>query len=128
MSKTTMPVYDAILAAADAIEQQVERYSFSTAEISGPKCGSPMCAIGWVLAYEGSTLERLDQEVGASWGDEDTLRVLGVADSDFYDRMDAVQGADEWGERDHWNQDADACAATLRKYADRFHKDPPCSE
>jgi len=102
-------IRNAVLLAADHVEQFPSEFNFFSFEIPLKKhCGTPGCALGWIahfLGYQG----------------EDWTNLVGVSDSEFYERMDALEGHDSetagrWGD---WSRSADKCAAALRRYADK---------
>ena len=103
-----MNVREAILRAADSIEERPELFRFSSTRT--PDCGTPGCALGWISAHLGGT-------AGESWGMHDELfEAMGIAFEQhgrFYDRMNAIATG--------WAWDADRCASALRQYADKYH-------
>lgn len=105
-----MNVYDAMMKAADHIEANPRDFDFNS--IYHPDgCGTPGCALGWVGHFLGPVCAS-----GFSWVDA-TARALGVAELEFYDRMNALDGGMDWTDT------ATNCATTLRAYANKYHKD-----
>lgn len=118
-----MIIRDAILAAASHIERNPGEFDFMrSAPPSGPGCGSPGCAAGWIGAFHGSgllTVEAISREVlglTPEIRDNSFLTCEAACEAAFYNRMDAAHGTP----RD-WMWSADLCAAALRAYADRWH-------
>lgn len=119
-----MHIHDAILKAADQIEQHPELFDFI--EVGVPRCGSPGCALGWITFFSEPTkhIKRnytCDFDVVYFDG---ALGELGLLEpSQFYDRMDRFNllrfftGA-------RWTRDAQLCAKSLRKYAKKYHPKP----
>lgn len=106
-----MDIRQAIFKAADSIERHPTLFNFSSIEKPNHHCGTPGCAIGWIGYYtEGSARDPHDffLKVMKRLG----LRGLGA---EFYHRMDSIDGSNFWRRR------SDVCAATLRKYADKYH-------
>lgn len=111
-----MNIRDAILKAADHIERFPEEFSFNSYTVpERPHCGTPGCALGWMIAFAGT---------GHSLFMAFAQQVLGIvphgkmsAGYEFYCRMDELVGAD-------WVASAEACAAGLRLYADKYHPAP----
>jgi hypothetical protein len=118
--------YEACMAAADQVEREPHRYFFQTRGIPSEKyCGSTGCAIGWLAHFKAF--------VGGNWRMEwvssEARDIVGVSESDFYERMDQLgheQGHDllgrEW--RDGTGDAAAQCTAQLlRLYAEKYHAD-----
>lgn len=110
-----MDIRTAILKAADHIERNPKLFDFCATWVpDDTDCGTPGCALGWIGHF--ANIQR-----GCSYGAEIYVApALVEADemfssaSAFYSRMDAVAGATAW----RWN--AEACAAALRLYADKY--------
>lgn len=103
-------IRNAVLLAADHIEHFPSEFNFFSFEVPMERhCGTPGCALGWVAHFLGHR--------GDDW-----TGLVGVGDTDFYERMDAFEGHDAevfgtWGK---WSKSAPACAAALRRYADEY--------
>jgi len=106
-----MNIRQAILMAADSIEQNPKLFDFNTAEI--PDCNTPGCALGWIAAHLGESIH-----LYGGWNYKKLARVMGTrGDIEFYERMNALNGH-------KWKHNADKCAKTLRLYADKYHSAP----
>ena len=46
-----MNLRNAILQAADTIEQNPSLFEFTSVQRPDPECGTPACALGWIAAY-----------------------------------------------------------------------------
>jgi hypothetical protein len=100
-------VHDAILLAADHIEQYPEEFNFHQSDIpSGKHCGSPGCALGWIATFSGGI------EAHASIAS--AAEAMGTNDWDFYARMDELVG-------EEWSDEPALCAQGLRLYAQKYH-------
>jgi len=109
-----MNTRDAIMAAADHIEKYPEEFDFSQVDIPDhPHCGTPGCALGWIGTF--AEVHGWDISRGVL-----PLSVLGIRDSDFYDRMHRISKRFA----PHWSADAAECARCLREYARIYHSDP----
>ena len=112
-------VYQAIVNAADHIERNPAAFDFMSVGI--PDCDTPGCALGWIGSFGGLT----KSACGFSDAATDLLRLEpepldggGITRSNdftFYNRMDALCGNKVWRKAAH------VCAATLRKYAEKYH-------
>ena len=109
-----MNIRQAILKAADSIEQNPTLFNFTSIQTPSADCGTPGCALGWI----GFHLE----VANVWWKSPKFYRLLGLrsgtenvddADQHFYDRMDELQRV--------WGHDANVCALTLRLYANKYH-------
>lgn len=108
---------EAILAAADHIEAHPEEFSYLASAIpTGPGCGRPSCALGWIAYFRGMS-------AGSRHLNDMTREALGLGRyafppgpaPSFVSRMQkAAHGL-------LWRENAGACAQTLRNYADMFH-------
>lgn len=107
-----MNIRNAILSAANHIEQNPHLFDFMSVRVPENPCGTPGCAIGWIGHFA---------EVGG-WVAHNVAPAMGLkaaaGDSDaaheFYRRMDALG-------KDGWRKDAEVCASALRLYADHYH-------
>ena len=104
-------VYEAINLAADHIERNPKLFRFNANRV--PECDTPGCAIGWVAHFRG-------HKVTGKFADDNVhgsacVAALGVNFYDFYDRMRALMTGGPWCDS------AAICAATLRKYAEKYH-------
>lgn len=101
-------IREAILKTADLFEREPNKYNFMCDLVPFKKeCG---CAIGHIGAFLGGQTHR----------HIDCLQpLIGVYQSEFYDRMRAIQQPFK-GDRT-WHYDAELCAQCLRIYADTFH-------
>ena len=106
-------VYEAIMLAVDHIERNPSAFNFMRFHLpSDHHCGTKGCAIGWIGHFSG-----MDFEKGA--GDISRVHAnvcepaLGVGHLEFYNRMNGLA--------EGWKDSATICAATLRKYAEKYH-------
>ena len=118
-----MNIRQAILRAADSIEQNPHLFEFHQTQCPDDGCGMPGCALGWIGHH---LILPLNNSGGYPQDFEGGLSVVGhamgiedgpcdrSADGVFYDRLDEVADG-------HWTIDASICAKTLRKYADVWH-------
>ena len=97
-----MEIRQAILKAADSIEQHPELFNFHTTRM--PDCDTPSCALGWIALHAGKNEFR---------GYRDVLNVR--SGKEFYLRMRDLHGG--FG----WRHTAVDCANALRLYADKYH-------
>lgn len=106
-----MNLYNAIMQAANFIDQNPEQFVFMETDIPG-HCGSPGCALGWIHYFS-----RIKSTQYAHSIDAEALfpQDRGRMDFAFYARMDLV------GENFRWRHDAHQCARTLRLYAEKYH-------
>jgi len=105
-----MNIREAILEAADSIEQYPELFYFGSIANPDFDCGTPGCALGWIAFHCGITkgiaIDRFSEVT--------TLLGFGPDNDDqFYDRMTDIHC--------NWRNDAPDCASALRKYADKYH-------
>jgi hypothetical protein len=100
-----MNVYEAILKAADHIETNPKLFNYSENRI--PDCGTPGCALGWIGHF-----------LGLKGDYETVLQQMGLHHLTEFsaDRMDVVGGVMSF-----WRHNAQACAKTLRLYAQEYH-------
>lgn len=99
----TMNIRQAILKAADSIEQYPKLFEWKSVSVANPECGTPGCAIGWICRHLGHS----------HW---EPNKVVGIKDCDFYERMNEIH-------HDAWKRDHKICADILRIYADKYHPD-----
>jgi len=112
-------VYNAIMRAADHIENHPNEFNFSSVWIPGTdderSCGTPGCALGWIGHFAG--VKGLS-EIEMPW----RLGFDGLwldAVRNFYARMDALNR--------RWRRDSIACSGALRLYAEKYHSnEKPC--
>jgi hypothetical protein len=113
-----MNIRDAILKAADHIEQNPRQFNFGSIKIPRKSdCGTPGCALGWIGFFGGLTWKESDYD--SEWcvlrasnellGHDDQMHSSSV----FYDKMGALVSG--------WKDSAPRCAAALRLYADKYH-------
>ena len=103
-----MNIRKAILKAADSIEQNPKLFDFYSIKRPDSGCGTPGCAIGWVAFHLGFLAKEWPLEM------ERIFKSLGVPSSEeFYGHMFILN--------EEWSASADACAAALRLYADKYH-------
>jgi len=104
-----MNIRQAILKAADSIQQYPELFKWSSCSVGG--CNTPGCALGWI-----------DHHLGAKEGDpfgwhSGLFSALEIGNAGrFYDQMRQVSSLPKL-----WQDNNKVCAKTLRKYADKYH-------
>lgn len=105
-----MNIRQAILEAADQIEQHPETYRFRSNE--NPKCGTPGCLLGWIGCKAGVVqgshpiwLFAVMEKLGYG---------RGVTIMPFLDEMAELRG-----HPGAWQENAQAAADKLRAYADK---------
>ena len=107
-------VYEAINLAADHIERNPNTYFHGASRISGGSADSERgCSIVWIARLSHRGFKPYTQV-------EDAANQLGLPMTDcnngeYFDRLTAIAGSIEW------RFDAKICAATLRKYAEKYH-------
>jgi hypothetical protein len=102
-------IREAILKAADHIEKHPREFDGDSVTVPDlNKCGTPGCAIGWILSFSG------EEEGDYAWH-RVCKKHLGVTDLDFYLRMNEIE-ASGW-----WRKNNVLCAETMRLYADKYH-------
>lgn len=109
-------MYDAIMKAADQIEQYPERFVFIATGVPrrdgglSHNCGSPGCALGWIAFYGRNVwVNRLCGTYGNG------LKVVDLpnnSSSVFYCRLNKYESG--------WMGDARLCAKALRQYAEEY--------
>lgn len=97
-----MELRQAILSAAKTLENP-RLWDWERCSI--PECGSPGCAIGWILHHAGYS----PRESFAGFPD-----LAGCSEMDFYRRMGDIDL--------HWKNNVSKC---LRLYADKYHPAEP---
>jgi hypothetical protein len=115
-----MNVYEAIMLAANLIEQRPREFNFySTSVPDGPGCGTPGCALGWIGAF------LPDEQISIEYGPNfmhpcitGVARKMGMRECpEFYERMNELNK----GIEGYWTKDAKICAEILRLYAAKYH-------
>jgi hypothetical protein len=109
-----MNIYEAIMKAADQIEEDPSSFRFSATGIPHA-CGTPGCALGWIGFYAGMRRQALKY---VSF--EDVARMLDLCSTVFYTRMDDLTSG-FLRNRYWWRNEAATCAKSLRKYAEKYH-------
>jgi hypothetical protein len=118
-----MNTYQAILRAADHIQQQPQLFDFERTRIPRD-CHTPGCALGWIGFFAGRTQARIPAMLGLSFlhrgiaivtPDAGSEPVITVSAREFYERMDSLATCD-------WRRDAGQCANALRLYAATYHQ------
>lgn len=104
-----MNIRQAILSAADSIEQNPDLYRFTTWATANPDCGIPGCALGWISYHLGMAGEIPTSGVYAALGIGSGFPALL-----FTHLRDAVGHGE-------WKTSAPECAKALRQYADIHH-------
>ena len=110
-----MSIRQAILAAADSIEQYPDMFRFGSVNLPNHECGTPGCDLGWIAHHLG---------LESPWYfDEEEKRFFNLMEIEakdwdakeevFYSRMNALS--------DNWRNNADDSAIALRLYADKYH-------
>lgn len=109
-----MKVYDAIMKAADHIEQHPKGFNFMLTGI--PTCRTPGCALGWIGVFCGAP--RSITEVSKNFLKLPPVLEAGYWSTNvtFYNRMNDLGGED-------WKWNAASCAKALRLYAEKYHGD-----
>jgi hypothetical protein len=109
-----MNVYDAIMKAAEHIEQSPSTFHFG-AYLVPSDCGSPGCALGWIGMFAGRHRAGVAVNLVAK-------EILGVTGAEFYDRMAHINAAKRpsgW-----WRDTPQIVAENLRAYAAKYHAPP----
>lgn len=105
-----MNIREAILAAADWIQNNPDDFNFKSVEV--PSCGTPGCAIGWIDAFSGvrpgTVIACKDSPIKSTWK--------------FYMDMDSASGDT------NWQRSAQSTAKALRCYADKLYPAEPFKE
>lgn len=105
-----MNIYDAIMKAADHIERYPREFNFDSCSVpKGPGCGTPGCAVGWMIFFFGSKELTFGRFARAHMGIEH--------EGHFYKRMNAF----DFDDGPDWMKDARRCARNLRLYAAKYH-------
>ncbi len=106
-----MNIRQAILKAADSIEDNPKLFLFSCVSIPSPDCGTPGCAIGWIGYHMGLPT---GEWMGA--GDRSIYSLLGIDKYDCcFEHLTETVGSRKW------MGSAKKCAKALRLYADVHH-------
>lgn len=104
-----MNLYDAIMKAADHIEQNPQLFDYHNIYV--PDCGTPACALGWIGHFAGiRDLYREDGLTNVGYVE----KILGR--HDFYAFMVTRTDAR------NWIKDAAACARGMRVFAKDFRR------
>lgn len=123
LERGLMNTYQAILRAADHIQQQPQLFDFERTRIPRD-CHTPGCALGWIGFFAGRTQARIPSMLGLSFlhrgiaivtPDAGSEPVIPVSAREFYERMDRLATCD-------WRHDAGQCANALRLYAATYHQ------
>lgn len=106
-----MNIYTAIMMAAEHIERRPDEFDFDSLVVPArPGCGTPGCAIGWIIHFFGAERRTV---IGNF-----TRTHMGLeSDSVFYRRINAFA---EYGDAD-WHYNSHQCARLLRLYAEKYH-------
>jgi len=102
---------DAIIQAAGYIERCPMDYCFMSVALPVPG-RTAGCALGWVAYFVRDFLEPNNSPL------REAATLLGVSESEFYDRLDSYNHGYRWGET--WTTSARVCANALRAYAEEF--------
>jgi hypothetical protein len=111
-----MNIRQAILLAADSIEQNPKMFNYASCYRPDFDCGTPGCALGWIGLHAGIAVNADGGRQGKFVKTLDAVADLTTGDNHactFYERMSAISSG--------WKCDAADCAAALRKYADKYH-------
>ena len=101
-----MNIRQAILSAADSIEQYPQMFDFGSVDIPDHDCGTPGCALGWIGFHLGFGKHGYLRQVNDA---------LGLQHSACFIQLTKTVG------HQHWKNSADECAKALRQYADIHH-------
>ena len=108
-----MNIRQAILKAADSIEDHPELFNFGSVNNPDKNCGTPACALGWIRFHlHGQQWTQCLTDTAIEMGLSPKIEASTV----FYSRMDEISG---WIVS--WRHSAKKCAKALRKYADIHH-------
>ena len=115
-----MEIRQAILRAADSIEQNPRLFNFMTSSKPDPNCGTPGCVLGWIGFHLGIIAINMPTPTAQALGcPKETLPIsndlVAYEDWGFYRRMTEISG------NSLWRYSPGACASALRKYADKYH-------
>lgn len=100
-----MKIRQAILMAADSIEQNPNIYNFSSGHV--PPCGSPGCLLGLIGFHFGVKVGECNVQT--------CDKVFGFTNTGtLYERMCDLSGGD-------WMSKPDEAVKVLRLYADKYH-------
>jgi hypothetical protein len=109
-----MNIRQAILLAADHIEQHPAAFNFRSIYVPKSDCGTPGCALGWIGYFYGCVdkpRQAYDGRTNVSYVASETVQ---IEPSEFYDRMTEALGYT-------WTESSELCARGLRLYADKYH-------
>lgn len=117
-----MNIREAILKAADSIEQNPGLFNFSSIRVPDFDCGTPGCAIGWMAYHLGlGEWAEGDQGDGLYWILDRSYALKEIMDQQtFYNTMDNLS--------EGWRIDAKSCAVGLRLYANKYYAEEPKTE
>lgn len=107
-----MNIRDAILKAADHIEQNPLKFDFWASDIP-TGCGTPGCALGWIAHFSGAQTTCAHDSRWAAPVHVFCEDFLGLHPEEFYEKIEDLSS--------EWRSDASACATGLRAYADKYH-------
>lgn len=106
-----MNIRQAILKAADSIEQNPELFEYQESIV--PDCRSPGCALGWIGHHLGMQGKDSMHNVMPLLGYPETYSIRPFSTA-LDDLVDIYSG---------WRRNAIKCAQVLRLYADKYHSD-----
>lgn len=118
---------EAFLKAADYIEGHPDAYFYSTYQVpEAPNCGSRACVLGWLHVFSGVPGQMSSQGRAAlsRHGILDASAMLGIAENNFYDRMNALMSNSDWRDEASWQRNARVAVGCMRKYADKYYPAP----
>jgi len=109
-----MNIYDAIMKAADTIEQHPDWYDFD--KNTKPDCGTPGCMLGWIGHYSGVELTASEAEFPGLYTNR-TICAVGFDYSDIITESNKHFGPDL-----RQTQCAADAAKAMRFYAEKHFK------
>ena len=112
-----MNIRQAILKAADSIEQYPKLFDYNSCKCPNYGCGTPGCALGWIGFHLGRAVKVNGARQGKFENGLDDIASFTTDDGDavtFYNRMHGIS-------RFSWQKNAAKCAKALRLYADKYH-------
>ena len=104
-----MEIRQAILKAADSIENDPNLFDYSSLKVPDPGCGVPGCALGWIDFHLG-----MEKEACMGKGDI-VYKALGIKHDAGFTHLTETVGHQKW------MHSAKECAKALRQYADVHH-------
>jgi hypothetical protein len=107
-----MNIRQAILKAADSIEQNPDLFDFNSINLPNHECGTPGCALGWIASFLGT-----EYQLRRIFNMPVMQKIMDCSDGAFYRRMRHLPIGYEW-KYNHM-----LCAESLRQYADKYHPD-----